>query len=268
MNSTIKKQSKKFLVLALALGVFATSCKKENPEAPDLPPSSSMTMDNSAFGGGANKTEGGVYFTASALLVGYFNTVIVVNLAVPVAAFKEAINHEAVYDVNAKEWVWSYNVVVGTTYTVKLHASESGENINWKMVISQKNGFQDFVWYTGVSKKDGTSGTWSLNKDVYTPVTYVDIEWSKNETAGTAQTKFIYSEPNQAGTGNYILWKKTADAEFDGHYDIYDKGKSELTQIMWNKADGHGKVIDKDNVSHCWDTKANNQADISCGGVK
>ena len=264
MKSTIKNQSKKLLVLAMALGVFATSCKKENPEAPDLPPSSSMSMDNSAFGGGANKTQGGFYFSASALLVGYFNTIIVVNLAVPVASFKEAFKHEAVYDVNAKEWVWSYNVVLGTTYTAKLHASEDGDNINWKMVVSQQGGFQDFVWYTGVSKKDGTSGTWSLNKSATDKVGYIDIAWSKNEGAGTAETKFTYSEPNQAGTGNYILWKQTADAEFNGHYDIYDKGKLELTQIMWNKTDGHGKVIGADLVSHCWDTAANMQADIVC----
>lgn len=261
MKSTIKNQSKKLLVLAMAIGVFATSCKKENPDAPALPPTSSMSMDNSAFGGGSNKTETGVYFGISALLVGYFNTIIVVNLAVPVASFKEAFSHEAVYDVNKKEWVWSYNVVAGSTYTAKLHASEDGDNIKWTMVISQQNGFQDFTWYTGVSKKDGTSGTWSLNKDVLSPVSYIDIAWSKNDAAGTAETKFTYVEPMQPGAGNYILWKKSTDAEFDGHYDIYDKAKLELTQIMWNSTDKHGKIIGADTVSHCWDTM---QQDVTC----
>jgi hypothetical protein len=260
MKSTIKNQSKKFLVLAMALGVFATSCKKDNPAAPALPPSSSMSMDNS-FDGSSNKTESGWNFGVASLAVGVYNTVLAVNLAVPVAAFKEALKHEAVYDVNKKEWVWSYNVVVGVTYTVKLHASESGDNINWTMVISQQNGFQDFTWYTGVSKKDGTSGSWSLNKDVYTPVSYVDIEWSKDAAAGTAQTKFSYVEPSQSGTGNYILWRKTADVEFNAHYDIYDKSKTELTQIMWNSTDRHGKYILPDTTSHCWDTA---QQDVNC----
>ncbi len=265
MKSTIKNQSKKLLVLVVALGVFATSCKKDNPAAPSLPPSSSMSMDNSAFGGGSNKTEGGITFGLVSLAVGFYNAIIVVNLAVPVASFKEAMKHEAVYDVNAKEWVWSYNVLVNSiTYTAKLHASESGDNINWKMLVSQQGGFTDFEWYTGVSKKDGTSGSWSLNKAADNKVAYLTIDWSKDDKAGTNQSKFTYVEPNQTGTGNYILLKTTTDIEFDGHYDVYDNAKKELTQIMWNKSDKHGKVIDKDGLGHCWDTAQKMQADIVC----
>ena len=250
MKMTLQKISKKSMVFAMALGVFATSCTKENPTAPNLPPSTSMSMDNS-FSGAANKTESGIYYGLSALAVGHFNTILAVNLAVPVASFKEAFKHEAVYDVNKKEWVWSYNVVSGVTYTAKLHASLDGDNVKWSMLVSQENGFQDFEWYTGVSKKDGSAGTWSLNKAANAKVAYIQIEWSKDATAGTSQTKFTHVEP-VVGNGNYILWKSTADAEFNRYYDIYKD--QALTQIMWNSSDRHGKVIDSGNASHCWNT--------------
>ncbi|MCX6181938.1 MAG: hypothetical protein NT150_08440, partial [Bacteroidetes bacterium] len=202
MKSTIKNQSKKLLVLAMALGVFATSCKKENPAAPELPPASSMSMDDS-FQNGTNKTEG-LASGLCALAMLQWNATIFVNVAVPVASFKEAFNHEAVYDVNTKEWVWSYNIVVaGKTFTAKLQASASGDEINWKMVVSQQGGFSNFVWYTGVSRKDGTAGTWSLNKEVLTPVTYLNIEWSKDASDASAKTKFMYVEPNQLKTDSY-----------------------------------------------------------------
>jgi len=262
MKSTIKNQSKKLLIVAMALGVFATACKTTNPTAPSLPPSSSMNMDNSYSGGQSNKTASGLNCAAAVTAIGWFDLIIDLNVAIPVASFNEAMKHEAVYDANAKEWVWSYNVVVvGITYTANLHASESGDNINWKMVISQQGGFQNFTWYTGVSKKDGTSGTWSLIKSPNANVSFLDIAWNKNSSAGTADTKFTYVEPNQSGTNSYVWWKLTTDIEYNGHYDIYNASNQQLTQIMWNKTNKNGEIISADSTTHCWD---NTQQDIIC----
>ncbi len=257
MNLSFVKHKKSLAIIALATTMTFASCNKDK-DAPALPSVTSMDAGTSDFGGSA-KTEGVAYGLVT-LGIAYWNTAIAINLAVPVASFKEAFNHTAVYDSKAKEWIWSYDVKVGfLTYTANLHASEDGDNIKWKMLLSQKSGFQNFEWYTGTSKKDGTSGQWKLNKDVTSPTGYIQIDWTK-ASDGTHSTKFLLTDPNDVNYTSYIDYSVTNETEFNGHYNIFEVGKG-LTQVMWNKTDKHGKVINNASTSYCWDNATN---DVTC----
>ncbi|MFZ9848672.1 MAG: hypothetical protein ACO3EE_11040 [Flavobacteriales bacterium] len=260
MKSFITRQSKKVAIVALAVGLMTTSCNKDK-DAPALPAATSMDFSSSSLTG-SNKTEGIAYGYVTAGMY-YWNSVIALNIAVPVASFKEAFNHEAKYSSKDKDYVWSYDVVVkGTKYTANLHGKVDGDEVAWKMLVSQQGGFQNYEWYTGTSKLDGTSGQWKLNKGATSgTVNYLIIDWTNNSTNSTHSTKFTVSDANDTAYGNYINYYVNTDAEFNGHYDIYDAAKKELTQVMWSTADRHGKVIGPLGNSACWDSATN---DVSC----
>jgi len=258
MKSFITRQSKNLAVVALAFGLMASSCNKDK-DAPALPDKKSMSFSSEI--NGSNKTDG-VAFGLVALGMTYWNTVIALNIAVPTASFYEAFNHKAVYSSKTKDYVWSYDVtVLGIKYTANLHGKVNGSEVEWKMLISQQGGFQNFEWYTGTSKVDGTGGQWKLNKGANSgSTTYLVIDWTKTSDA-IHSTKFTLSDANDANYGSYIDYKTTNEVEFNGHYDIYDGAKKELTQILWNTADKHGKVINAANQSYCWDSATN---DVTC----
>jgi hypothetical protein len=260
MKSFITRQSKKMAVLALAVGLMATSCNKDK-DAPALPAATSMEFSSTSLSG-SKKTDGLAYDLVSFGMT-YWNTVIAANIAVPVASFKEAFNHEAKYSSKDKDYVWSYDVVVkNIKYTANLHGKVDGDKVAWKMLVSQQGGFQDYEWYTGTSKVDGTSGQWKLNRGATSgTVTYLTIDWTNNSSNSTHSTKFTLSDANDVNFGNYINYYVNTDAEFNGHYDVYDAVKKELIQIMWSTADRHGKVIGADLESSCWDSATN---DVNC----
>ena len=119
MKSFITRQSKKMAVLALAVGLMATSCNKDK-DAPALPAATSMEFSSTSLSG-SKKTDGLAYDLVSFGMT-YWNTVIAANIAVPVASFKEAFNHEAKYSSKDKDYVWSYDVVVkNIKYTANPH---------------------------------------------------------------------------------------------------------------------------------------------------
>jgi hypothetical protein len=259
MKSFLTRQTKRIAVMALAIGLMATSCNKDK-DAPALPAATSMEYNSASFTG-SNKTDG-IAFGFVTLGMTYWNTVIALNIAVPVASFKEAFNHKPVYNNKNKDYVWSYDVVVsGITYTANLHGKIDGSTVYWKMLVSQKGGFQDYEWYTGTSNLDGTAGQWKLNKGAISGVVnYLTIDWTNNGD-GTHSTKFTVSDANDANYGNYIKYYIDKDVEFQGHYHIYDNVKKELTQINWNTTDIHGHVIGADLKKYCWDSATN---DIVC----
>jgi hypothetical protein len=259
MKSFLTRQTKKVAVMALAVGLVTTSCNKDK-DAPALPASTSMDFNASEFKG-SNKTDG-IAFGYVTLGMTYWNTVIALNIAVPVASFKEAFNHKAVYSNKNKDYVWSYDVVVsGIKYTANLHGKVVGDDVEWKMLVSQQGGFVDYEWYTGTSKKDGTSGQWKLNKGANAGmVNYLTVDWTKNND-GTHSTKFTLSDKNDVNYGNYINYYVNNDVEFQGHYDVFDAAKTELSQISWNTTDIHGHIITPNLTKYCWDSGTN---DIVC----
>ncbi len=257
------------LSLIVLLLVVTTSCQKEETEkAPVLPPESSFVMDFSDFMNTKTVSTQNTQInrTLAVAHVAVWNTVIFVNLAVPVATFTEAFNHEPQFQGNGS-WKWSYSVNVGVNqYTADLVGTISGANVNWEMFVSKSgnNGFSNFLWYTGESSLDGKSGTWTLNREQSNPSPYIGIEWYKNsdEDFGITYTNII---PSDSENGGYISHGRDNNLDLNAFYEIFNKGQNNLVEIKWDVTSKEGKIKDPkfygNDQFHCW---ATNGFDVVC----
>ena len=253
----MRKVSSVLLLAGILLLSFTQSCtKQEAAIAPQLPPQESFVMEFNGFED-TDTTKSFTNWFYAATNVAYWNIVINVGLAVPVASFKEAFNHEAIFQGN-QTWKWVYSVTVdGITYTAELFGKIlSAEEVQWDMYVSQQNGFTDFHWYTGVVKTDHSAAHWILFKNIAnTPVDMVDINYVKDVTAGTAQITYTNIEPNSLENGGYISYG-TQNEYYNANYDIYHTGQDNLTEIEANTSNNEGRVKDPnqfgDEEWHCW----------------
>jgi len=275
----ILKNKGLYSVVILALiAVLFSNCKKDNEPAPAIPPVESFVIDFSDFDDGSksstldlNNFRGIDTITYNnwghaAFNVGFWNTIITVGLAVPVAAFREAFNHQGVYQPDDETWIWTYHVwVFGVKYTPQLHAEIVDGYVHWKMYISQQGGYSDFLWYTGESKLDGTEGTWTLYNSPNVPTPLVGITWHKNTDGIIGDIEYKNIVPDGPENGGYIYHALTADSLYDANYDIYNKGQDNLTKIEWSLDTKAGRVKDENHFGdtewHCWD---NLLQDIDC----
>jgi hypothetical protein len=254
----------------LATGLLVASCSNDdNPVdstgAPELPPQSSFIMDYNDFqdGGESSISPGkiadrmGTYWARAALLVGVWNVVLTVTLAVPAASFVEAFAHQPVRQPDGS-WEWSYNFMAGgVTHTAVLNGNVVGEEVLWTMTISRVGGFTDFVWYTGVSKLDGSEGTWTLNHDPTNATPFLYIEWEYDVANSTGNLRYTNIVSGGADYGSYIYYGSTTGASYDRFYDLYGVQQNHLVRIEWNYSSKAGRIQDEnfygDDDWRCWD---------------
>lgn len=275
MKRTILIIGSFLLIGILGTSVFMTSCKKKKEPAPEIPPVSTFQMEYALNASDTTSKANATYcnFGKGAINVWVWNTVIGLNMAIPVAAFVECFNHEAVYDPDEENWTWTYDYTWAlATYTAKLVASMNGNYVHWEMFISKSGAYTDVLWYEGDSKTDGTEGTWSLNYQPLNPKPLVDIIWHRNATAGTADIKYTNAIPGNPGNGGYIHYGVTADPDFDAFYTIYFIEQLRTIDIEWNRTSKDGRIKDTKQTNcwgtileadtwQCWDTA---YADVDC----
>ena len=180
--------------LVLFLSVFLMqSCQKDEvtapptdpqaKEAPELPSPESFIMPFSAFEefrqDDDSRTVSNWLYSASHVVV--WNTILTVQLAVPVTAFYESFNHQAEYQ-GSGVWLWAYDYTVsGTTYSAELYGELLVNNeIQWDMYISQENGFDQVHWYSGVTAIGGAYGNWTLNHKPFNPEPLMTIDYQRD----------------------------------------------------------------------------------------
>ncbi len=263
----------RLFTIAFALAILSSGCVKEQPK-PEIPPSSSFVMeiDNIWTVTPAPLTKTGLdtksNFIFGAGTIFWWNTILSVQMVIPVAAFMESFNHDPVWDKTALSWVWSYSInVQNTSYTAELFAEIIDDHVNWAMYISKSDGYTDFLWFTGISNTDNSSGAWVINKnpegikDDIVSVPYLDISWSKNED-GTSEITYARVEPGSADNGNYIRYGITDDPDLDANYDIYSAWEDNQVNIKWNTTLHYGRVLSMTHFLnpywHCWDENFDN----------
>lgn len=260
------------ILFVIAL-VFSSCTKDEDaaPEpAPELPPEASFVMnftdfteaDTTAYKSSDSYQNWG--YSAANVLV--WNVVLTVTLAVPVASFYEAFNHEGVFDPATDSWVWSYNFVAnGVAHLAELHASLVDDGVKWEMYISKNNHYTDFLWYSGVSNLSNTNGYWELNKTPQTPSDFLYIEWNRDPVNGTADIKYTNIIQGNADNGSYIYYGVNEQLPYNRFYDIYSSSKDNITNIEWHNVNVEGRVRDELHFGHfdwnCWDA---NLLDTDC----
>lgn len=262
---------KKLLSLALVLAILSACTEEEdnfNPgTAPEIPPIESMLINFENFQESTNK--GGremsqVNWGISALQVGTWNVIITLNLVIPVAAFQASLTSTPEFDRERGLWVWKFDYdVVGRTHSSELTGKLTDDGVEWQMFISQENGFQDFLWYTGTMNLEGTEGFWFLNEDVDNPNALLRIHWEKeNETIG--RVKYSNIKEGAPNKDSFIEYG-TQTGELDRFYNISVTSTNNLVNIEWSSASGEGRVKDpkffNDEEFHCWDSSFD---DIEC----
>ncbi|MGD0753993.1 MAG: hypothetical protein ABR927_02945 [Bacteroidales bacterium] len=254
------------LILILLTG-FLTSCKKDKGEPPVLPPQESMIIDFSNFVStsksedltpGQKGTENSNWEYA-ATVAGVWNLIINTTLAVPVAAFKAAVNQTPGY-LSSKTWQWTYEVTASnTTYKARLVGVIGSSEVQWKMYITGDgtDSFPEFLWFEGTSKIDGTGGQWILNQNALTPVAFLQIDWTKTATT-VGYVKYTYVK-NDAFLNSYIEYGLTSNvlnAYYTIHY--YNGVKFSDVNIEWNTTSNNGHVKSVDYLGdlnwYCWDS--------------
>lgn len=251
---------KKFILLFLLLGFFyACEEDKENDPAPTLPPVMSMVMDYSDFQSNKDANLTAFNWGYSALNVAFWNAILTVNLAIPVAAFVNCFNYEATYDSDLNGWVWKYDFQAGgATHQAELEATLSESLVQWEMYITIAGASDRFLWFSGSSDLGATNGIWELNYNIEDPTNYLDIEWNYNHTDSTGDIRYTVVETDNEQFGSYIEYGLT-DNNFDAYYEISLVKEDKLTEIEWSRTTKEGRVRDEVHFSdtdwHCWDSE-------------
>jgi len=257
------------LIVALVL-VTSNSCKKEDEQPPELPPADALLMDFSYFDDGVPQGKKSVStynnFGYSVITIGVWNLSATVNIIIPVAAYAEAFNHEAVY-LGDNSWQWLYSVTISqATYTVKLISDRiSNEEFTLKMLVdrSGEQGFENFTWLEGTVRYDRTSANWTLYESPSVTWPVVNIEWTKDWEKETYIIKYTCMKPDSDLHGGIIEHGVTEGTVLDAYYNIILP--SNTVNIEWNRTTKAGRVQSSSYFGntdwHCWDE---NLLDVNC----
>lgn len=263
----------RYILLSVVLsGIISLSgCKKDDEEvAPTLPPQSAFVMNFDDFSSAGDTLKSGLQTETynnwgyAFVNVAVWNSVLTATLAIPVASYIEALNHEAIYHPDGGNWTWSYNFNVGmTAYEAELTGSIESENAVWEMRITKAGAYSDYLWYRGKSSLDLTSGYWILTESPLNPVDVLRIDWKKYDD-GTSDIRYSIIKTGDPEEGSYI-WYGTALTTLDRFYQIYRKTTENHTSVEWSSTLKNGRIKDplhfNDTSWHCWDI---NLQDVVC----
>lgn len=262
----MKKLLSLILIIALSAGIFS-GCKKDKGDPPGLPPLESMTIDFSNFltlkkGASQSEQKGteNSNWEFAAVTAGFWNILLTTTLAIPVATFKLAIDQDPVF-LETKTWQWTYNVsVAGTAYKARLTGLIGASEVTWKMYVSGT--FDEFIWFEGTSKLDGTGGKWTLKESALSQVAFLQIDWTKtSSTIGSITYTYVKNNSFKNSSITYELTSGTFDSKYSVYY--FNGVKFSTIDIEWNKTGHDGRVMSSDYLDgewKCWNSNKINQA--------
>jgi hypothetical protein len=264
------------IFIAMSLTLFS-GCKKDKGDPPVLPPDESMSIDFSNF---STQGKGDVSisvpkgtqtsnweFAAGVAMI--WNSIIYTTLAVPVYSYKQAINQTPVY-LDNKTWQWSYSVsLLNITYKARLTGQIRTDDVAWKMYISLEGtgGYDEFIWFEGTSKLDGSEGQWILNESHANQLPVLQIDWSVSGNS-VASIRYTYTKAGNAFKDSYIEYGLTTNT-LNAYYTIHYYNSTYLQfydlNVEWNSTTHNGRVKCQshfgDTEWYCWD---GNYINVTC----
>jgi len=261
---TLRGRTLAHLLLVLAIVVFTVPGCGDVSGAPTIPPEETFVIPLEDFPN--NETNGLIalgsgnqsnwYYAALAVVT--WGAILVTTLIVPVAAFRASFHHTPVQQPDGS-WIWSYSVnITGFLYTAKLHAQFITEGVRWEMKISKEGEYEDFLWYYGECDLPATEGFWILKRSPAIQEDLLQIDWSRNISAGTHAVKFTNIVPDGPLNGCYIDTQYTKGVPYDHIWDLYNKTDGNHTYIEWSSTTKEGRVKDLNHFGdgdwHCWDS--------------
>ena len=278
------KKSILFLFVLTAF-VLLQSCEEgltpgnDNPDnlvAPALPAVEMLVMPTTEVEEmESNATEGhsrdetyNNWLHAGLSLLGW-NTVVLINMAIPVGAIGQAFNQDARYiGDNTFEWAYTYTApsnIGGGTYDVSLTAEYiNTTEIEWKLTATQAGVFTDFVWLSAIIANDHSSAEFILNRRPASPQPYIGLSYKKEVPTNLESLRFTNIIPGGADQGDYIEYRVAPGAVFNRAFDV-KLSDSDILYIEWDEPTNVGRVKHKeyfgDDAWYCWDEKL---LDVDC----
>ena len=133
--------------------------------------------------------------------------------------------------------------------------------------------FEEFIWFTGQSARDGSQGYWILNQSPERPNAMLRIDWERSgPEVGALRYTWVRElndrdepDPYLESYLQYGLQQTDFDAYFDAHvYDPDAQGFVDV-RIEWSRDTYNGRVrafhVFNDEEWHCWD---NTGEDMVC----
>ncbi|MHA7099157.1 hypothetical protein [Roseivirga pacifica] len=266
----------------LAVLVVFTACSdddgSQNPSSPELPPEASMSAnlgnfpsngESSGNGSAANLEQNDhSNFAFAATNVVFWQTILNVQLAIPVAAFHEAFNHSFEYLPEQAKWRSEYTVQVNNqSITATLYAEyNNADQIEWEMYLTAPGQFEDYLWFRGESQTDGSGGTWYLSKGPAQSGEVLSITWDRQ---GENVVNAIYTlvDEQSERNGSYIEYGVTTESGYTHFYDISIVSETEADYdvlIYYNEDTQEGTVRSEAHFETstfmCWDSDFQNTA--------
>ena len=264
------------IAIAMLVTIFSGCEKKGNP--PALPPIETMKIDFSNFSAtkksaeissaeASGKSVGNANYKFASTVARFWNSILTVNLVIPVAAFTESFNQTPVY-ADKKLWEWSYNVnVVGAIYKARLTGKIRDNDVKWEMYVSKEGigAFDELLWFEGTSALDGNSGQWILyyKTDALATSPLLQIDWTRvNDTVGSVKYTYIKEDSAKDSYIEYGLTSSPLNAFYNIHlYESTYLNNFVDVFVEWSTTAHNGRVkafyYFTDNAWHCWNESGN-----------
>ncbi len=273
------KNNKTLWALFVMVLMVIVSCEKTedttSTDAVELPPMESFALDMEDFmadpaeSGKSNLTaKTGNNWLYPRVVVGFWNTALFTTLAVPVASFRSAFAHKPIAIADNK-WQWSYTVDGFTgQYTSRLTGELRSDEVIWEMYITRTGveSFDEFLWFSGVSARDGSHGEWELNQSAERPNRMLRIDWEReNEEIASIRYTWVREMNDNQETDRFkdsYLEYGLQNSDYNVYYNIraFDENLDAFVDvnIEWNRTAYNGRVKSpsyfEDDLWHCWDT--------------
>lgn len=266
-------------LIITAVVILTAACAKDNQssqfdQAPNLPIVESMVMPFGILNelDTTKLTEEGQVenrasfknWTYAAVHLYVWNTIVISELAIPVATLAEAFNHDP--QVDGEYYVWSYDIEDNNAhYFLQLFAklADNQEEIEWEMVVDLEGKYSGFTYYTGLTNLDNTSASWTIFGAPQNPFPFLQIDYNVDDNDATIRYTNVI--PGHQDSGNYIEARSTVSGEMNRQYDINKGSADDFLRIRWNEPNHNGQVSEVNNFGdnnwHCWDEKGR---DTSC----
>ncbi|MFO7371262.1 MAG: hypothetical protein R6X09_13445 [Bacteroidales bacterium] len=263
----MKNKTNQIIAFALIVSMIALGgCKKDKEEsAPALPPISSLAIDVSVFAGDDLKKSTMIdtcsYFHIVSGAVGYWNLSLAISLAIPVAAYAEALEQDAVR-LDNDTWVWSYSL--DNVYSADLVADVVGDSVLVGMYITKASVYDSVLWYSGKFDILRTGGEWTINNLPDHPTTaWLKIQWNADYKEETADIRYTVVDPANEYNNSYIEYGKKTDPDYDLYYYLYLSQEDRLYSVGYNSKT-HVGYVTYDANQFCWNV---NHANTDCPGI-
>jgi hypothetical protein len=249
------------LLSFLTISTFTfTGCKKdEEDDSISLPPSETMDMDYSfTLKKSALIADDTSYYRLARTVVTFWSVKANAYTALPVYAFKKALQNKPVYNADNDNYTWTFQFQsANDTYEAALTGEIWGDSIDWVMNITAVGGDVAFKYFEGTSAVDRSGGWWTLYHPQVGQALFIKWEHESDAIGMLRYTNIIEGDANN---GAYIEFAKVNSSVFDRYFKIHIINNPDNTSmndktysIDWNSTNKNGKITDG-TTSVCWDT--------------